>query len=68
MKIFNDTHQCECGIGFKWKTFFLQSDESWFGRWDEVKKNVINQTIINKQYHITVRCPGCGRKHFIVKE
>lgn len=68
MKNFSDSHQCECGIMFEWKTFFLQSGEGWFGSWDEVKKNVIDQDIINKQYHITVKCPKCNRKHFIVKE
>ena len=38
MKNFSDSHQCECGIMFEWKTFFLQSDESWFGRWGKFQK------------------------------
>lgn len=68
MKKFSENHQCGCGMQFEWKTFFLQSGESWFGRWDEAKKNVIDQDIINKQYHITIRCPKCNRRFFIVKE
>lgn len=68
MKIFRDNHQCECGNIFEWKTLFLHSGEGWFGRWDEARQNVVDQNSINKQYHITIKCPKCNRKHFIVKE
>lgn len=68
MKNFSENYQCDCGTQFEWRTFFLQSGESWFGCLDEAKKNVIYQEIINKQYHITVRCPKCNRRYFLVKE
>lgn len=68
MIYFIDNHRCDCGTLFEWKTFFLQSSEAAFGRWDDMQKNVINQNIIKKAYHITVRCPKCGKTYLIVHE
>ena len=67
MKIFDDTYQCDCGTQFKWKTFFLQPGEFVTFRLDDMMKNVVDKDIINQKYHITLRCPNCDRKHFLIK-
>lgn len=67
MKIFRDTHQCDCGTQFEWKTFFLEHGESVSFRIDDTMKNVIDKGVINQEYHITLRCPNCYRKHFVIK-
>lgn len=68
MKIFDDTYQCDCGTRFKWKTLFLQSGECLFGPLNDMQKNVIRKNMENEVYHITIRCPKCGKTHFIIKE
>ena len=68
MKSFSENYQCDCGTQFEWKTLFLQSGEGVFGRWDDMQKNVIRKSMENEVYHITIRCPKCGKTHFIIKE
>ena len=68
MTIKDGTTKCPCGYAFDWKTFFLEKNEAAFFVVDEVQKNVIDKEKINGQYHITARCPKCGKKHFVVLE
>ena len=41
--------------------------EGFFGRCDELRKNVKNCTRINNtnRYSINVECPNCGKREFI---
>ena len=68
MESIDGIYCCDCGNQFEWKTFFLQPGEAVFGRWEDLKKNVIRSNVINNKYHITIRCPECNKTHFIKKD
>lgn len=68
MESISGIFNCDCGNQFEWKTFFLQPGETVFGRWEDLKKNVIRSNAINNKYHITIRCPKCNRSYFITKD
>ena len=67
-KIIIDTQQCDCGVIFEWKTFFLEKGEYLNIPWDQAKSNVKQKHEDEYGYHITIQCPECNRRYFINKE
>lgn len=62
------TNICKCdNCGeFEWCACFHEDEFAYFGKWDELFKNIVsNEKIDEHRYRVIVHCPKCGKKYTI---
>lgn len=64
---FNGITTCSCGQKFKWVATKPEKGEFVFGEIDKQNQNVLIVEKISDSYHITLKCPRCNKKVFLIK-
>ena len=64
---FKGTAACNCGHEFEWVATKPERGEFIFGEIDKQNKNILFIEKILDSYHITLKCPCCNKKVFLIK-
>ncbi len=65
---FEGIEHCSCEISFEWAIIKLEKNECVFGEVDKLNKNVCGMIEIPNGYGITLKCPNCCKKIFVVRD
>lgn len=65
MRTFKDFFACNCGKTFAWKYVKLNNGECWFGKIEEKILNCVTSTETPNIYSFELKCPNCGKRHFV---
>ena len=65
---FEGVELCSCEKSFEWAITKPEKNEFVSGEVDKLNKNVYGMIKIPNGYNITLKCPNCYKKIFVIKD